>query len=82
MLITAFAAALAHGGGFTSAAMHLLDNIPRRMAQALRDEIAERGEIRTPEAEVGMSEITGAIRAATEAGEVTLVAPQTASAMG
>ncbi|WP_432256037.1 FliG C-terminal domain-containing protein [Limimaricola sp. AA108-03] len=82
VLITALAAALAQGGGFATAAAHLLDNISQRMAQGLRDEIAERGEIRLIEAEAAMSEITGAIRAAADAGEITLVSPEPDDTMG
>ena len=73
MLITALAAAQALGEGFAAAAAHLLDNISQRMAQGLRDEIAERGTVRKVEGETAMSEVVAAIRAAADEGDITLL---------
>jgi len=73
MLITALAAAQALGEGFGAAAAHLLDNISQRMAQGLRDEIAERGAVRKVEGETAMSEVVAAIRAAADEGDIALV---------
>lgn len=76
VLITALAAAQATGGGDAAAANHLLDNISQRMAQGLREEIAERGAVRRVEGETAMSEVVGAIRAAADEGDIALVSPQ------
>ncbi len=76
VLITALTAAQAEGGSLDAAASHLLDYISQRMAQGLRDEIAERGTVRRLEGETAMSEVVTAVRAAADAGEITLVTPQ------
>ncbi|WP_151719300.1 flagellar motor switch protein FliG [Gemmobacter serpentinus] len=68
--------ALAGTGGVAereAAAEFILANLSQRMAQALRDEIAERGTVREREAEAAQSSLVLAIRAMETAGELTLI---------
>lgn len=55
-----------------AAADFLLANLSQRMAQALREEIAERGRVKEKDAEAAMNEVIAAIRSLAEAGEVQL----------
>ncbi|WP_170418212.1 flagellar motor switch protein FliG [Ruegeria arenilitoris] len=52
---------------------YLLSNISARMADNLREEIAERGKVKQAEAEEAMTQIVGAIRKLVDAGTITLV---------
>jgi flagellar motor switch protein FliG len=73
-LVTALAAATATGGEDGAAADFILANISQRLAETLREEMAERGRIKRQDAEEAMSAIVAAIRTAEQGGEITLVA--------
>ncbi|GGH26361.1 flagellar motor switch protein FliG [Cribrihabitans marinus] len=73
-LITALAGATAEEEA--AAATFLLDNMPSRLADGLRDEIAERGTPRRGEAEAAMTAVVTAIRVQVAEGTITLVAPE------
>ncbi|WP_209503520.1 MULTISPECIES: FliG C-terminal domain-containing protein [unclassified Ruegeria] len=51
----------------------LLSNISSRMAENLREEIAERGRVKQSEAEDAMTQIVGAVRALSDAGTIVLI---------
>ncbi len=51
----------------------ILGAMPQRMADTLRDEMTEAGEVKTADGEVAMAKITAAIREMDEAGEIFLV---------
>lgn len=61
--------------GPTEVADFLLSNISQRMAQTLRDEMAERAPLAGNEADRAMTEVVLAIRRLEAAGEVNLAAP-------
>jgi len=75
VLVTALAAALARPG-LEDAAEFLLANISQRLAQGLREEIAQRGKIKDRDGEEAMSAIITAIRTLEAAGEITLIQPE------
>lgn len=54
----------------------LLDNSAQRLAQALREEIAERGPVKPKDAEDATSAIITAIRQLEAAGEIALIQPE------
>lgn len=54
----------------------LLSNISSRMADNLREEIAERGRVKQSEAEDAMTQIVGAIRDLIDADAITLIDPE------
>lgn len=66
--------ALAFGGD--TVAEHLLANISQRMAQSLREEMAERGPIRPKDGEGALASVITAIRQLEAAGELSLVQPE------
>ncbi|OYU17598.1 MAG: flagellar motor switch protein FliG [Rhodobacteraceae bacterium PARR1] len=66
--------ALAFGG--ETVAEHLLANISQRMAQSLREEMAERGQVRAKDGEAALTSVVTAIRQLEAAGEVSLVQPE------
>ena len=74
VLVTALAGAgeddLARVAGF------LLSNMPRRMAEALREEVAERGPVRPRDAEAAQTEVVNAARRLEAAGEIALLRPE------
>jgi flagellar motor switch protein FliG len=72
--VAALAGAL--DGDLAPVAEFLLSNISRRIAEALREEIAERGQVRKREAEVAQTEIVNAVRRLEAAGEISLVQPE------
>ncbi|WP_238928593.1 FliG C-terminal domain-containing protein [Alexandriicola marinus] len=73
VLVTALTAALAAGGDLAQAAEFILSNISQRMADALREEIADKGRIRRAAGEEAMGDVVRAIRAAADSGELTLI---------
>lgn len=73
VLVTALAGALATGGGLGAAAEFILANMSQRLAQALREEIAERGKLRDRDVEDAQNAIVEAIRTLEASGEITLV---------
>ncbi|MCZ7675571.1 MAG: flagellar motor switch protein FliG [Roseovarius sp.] len=74
-LTTALAAARAAGGELDTAAGFILDNLSRRMRDALDEEIEERGHVGMKEGEVAMSAMVAAIRARRDRGEIRLLRP-------
>lgn len=72
-LVAALSLAQARGGADAEAAEAILSNMSQRMADALRDEIAERGTIRTKDGEAAMNAIVGEIRTLVENGDVELI---------
>lgn len=62
----------------TQSCAFLLDNMSQRLAGALRDEVAERGDIPPKEAEAAMAQVVGAIRTLESDGDITLTPPAAA----
>lgn len=77
-LVTALAAAT--GDDTAPAAEFLLANMSTRMADNLREEMAEKGAVRESEGEAAMNAVIGAIRQLETAGEITLIIPDEAEA--
>lgn len=75
VLVTALAAATGKPE-LEEAAEFLLSNISQRLAQGLREEMAERGKIKDRDGEEAMSAIITAIRTLQAAGEITLIQPE------
>ena len=73
VLVTALAAAAA--GDLSEVAEYLLANMSKRMAETLREEIAEAGTIRARAGEEAMTEVVNAVRRLEAAGEITLKNP-------
>ncbi len=73
-LVTALAAATA--ADTAAAAEFILSNLSNRMADNLRDEVTDRGEVRQAEGETAMTSVTAAIRRLELAGELSLVTPE------
>ncbi|MCO6382202.1 MAG: flagellar motor switch protein FliG [Vannielia sp.] len=72
VLVTALAAAT---GEAERSRDHILDNISKRMAEGLREEMAERGKVKEKEGEEAMTEVVGEIRRLEAAGDVILLSP-------
>ncbi|NDV01041.1 flagellar motor switch protein FliG [Pseudoroseicyclus sp. CLL3-39] len=72
-LVTALAGAAQTGGDEGAAAEFILSSLPGRMAEALREGVAERGRVKKAEGEAAMADVVTAIRAAVEAGEISLI---------
>ena len=66
------ALALARQSGDAAAADFVLDNMSKRMADQLREEVDEIGEVKTADGEAAQAEVIAAIRAAQASGEITL----------
>lgn len=76
-LATAMAAALqAEDERMQAGANFILDNMSKRMADALRDEIAEQGTISPKDGEAAMNEVVNVIRRLEADGEIKLVVPE------
>lgn len=75
-LITALAAAMSQGGALEAAATFLLENHSKRMSEALRDEINERGTVAAKEGEEAMTEVINNIRLLESNGEIKFIAPE------
>lgn len=75
VLVTALAGATAEV--LAPVAAFILDNMGKRMAEALREEITERGRVRLRDAEEAMTAIVNTVRRLEAAGEITLVSPET-----
>lgn len=73
VLVTAIGSASA--GELGHVAEFILDNMSRRLADALREEIEERGRIKPKEGEEAMTQVVNAIRRLQAAGEITLIDP-------
>lgn len=76
-LVTALTAALANPA-LAPAAEFLLSNISGRMAEGLRDEISQRGKVRTKDAEEAQNAVLSALKQLESAGEIVLVDPSEA----
>ncbi|MFC6688004.1 flagellar motor switch protein FliG [Jhaorihella thermophila] len=63
----------ATGAEDAAAAEFLLSNIPGRMADALREEVTEKGSVKPQEAETAMNAVVAAIRQLEQDGEIELV---------
>ncbi|WP_093030360.1 flagellar motor switch protein FliG [Roseovarius azorensis] len=74
VLVTALAGAA--GGDLAPAAEFILENMGKRMAEAMREEITERGRIRLRDAEEAMTAVVNAVRMLEAAGEITLIRPE------
>ncbi|MCF2903502.1 flagellar motor switch protein FliG [Octadecabacter sp. CECT 8868] len=72
-LVRALASAAATGGPLAVAANYLLDNMSNRMADNLREEMGEAGKIKLSDAEAAQNAVVTAIRAAADAGTITLI---------
>lgn len=72
-LLTALAAA--KEGDLAIAAEHLLTNMSTRMADNLREEIEEKGAVKTADGETAMNLVVAAIRELEQAGELELIYP-------
>ena len=75
VIVTALAGAGAGTEAEATAAQFLLDNLSKRMAQALREEAADRGDVPLREAEAPMGKIVAAIRDMSASGEIKLRKP-------
>lgn len=73
VLVTALAYSATLGGEDDAAADFILGNISQRMADSLREEIAERGKIRKKDGEEAQGLFVAAIRDGVAAGEITLI---------
>lgn len=71
VLVTALAGA--REGGLSAVAEFLLSNMSKRLAEALREEMAERARVRPREAEAAQTELVNAARRLEAAGEITLL---------
>ncbi|WP_424939397.1 flagellar motor switch protein FliG [Aliiroseovarius sp. S253] len=70
VLVTALAAAT---GELEFAANFVLDAMSKRMAEQIREEIAERGTVKQAEGDAAMNQVIGQIRALETEGEITLL---------
>ncbi|MBI6629173.1 flagellar motor switch protein FliG [Pontibaca sp. S1109L] len=70
-LVTALAGA-AQDHQTEAAATYLLDNMPNRLANSLRDEIRDKGRIDPRDAEIAMTAVTATIRQLQKVGEIEL----------
>jgi flagellar motor switch protein FliG len=71
-LVRALASATEMGGLLALAVAHLLDNMSTRMADNLREEMSESSKIKQSDAEAAQTAVVTAIRAAADAGTITL----------
>src|SRR6056297_3815999 len=77
LLVTALSGALTGdlAADLSPVADFILDNMSKRMADALRDEIEELGTVKPRDAEAAMTQVINAIRRLEAAGELTLIKP-------
>ena len=57
------------------AAEFILSRLPQRLADSIREAVEDRGKVTPAEAEQAQNEIVAAIRAAADAGEITMIVP-------
>ncbi len=74
-LVTAFAAADKMGQDEIAARDFILENMSKRLAESLREEMSELGAVKRAEGEAAMTQIISAIRDSADRGEITLVDP-------
>lgn len=72
-LVKALAFSTAAGGQAVAAANHLLENMSTRMADNLREEMGEAGKIKQSDGESAQTAVVSAIRAASDAGTISLI---------
>ncbi|UWQ92904.1 FliG C-terminal domain-containing protein [Aliisedimentitalea scapharcae] len=60
----------------TASADFILSNISSRMADNLREEVAEKGKIKPADGESAMNTVVGAIRGLEQAGDIELILPE------
>lgn len=72
VLVTALAAATT-SQDMMDAAAFILNNMSQRMAQSLREEIAERGKVKEKDGEAAQSSVIAAIRTLESSGELALI---------
>lgn len=72
-LITALAAAT--DGDLAAAAEYLLSNMSTRMADNLREEVEEKGAVKTVDGEAAMNTVVAAIRELEQSGDLVLIIP-------
>ena len=75
-LVVALTAALATGDTLAETAEFVLGNMSQRLADALREQIAEQGKIKRARGEEAMSALVAAVRDAADAGELSLIEPE------
>lgn len=73
-LVTAFSGAEA--AGVSDVVEFILENMPGRMADQLREEVAEAGTVKPTDAEAAMNAIVAAIRELEREGELQLITPE------
>ena len=66
--------------GDRAAAEFLLSNMPTRLADSLREEMAEAGDIRQSDAERAMAAVITQVREMEDAGDLSLIAPDEGAA--
>ena len=74
VLVTALAAALT--SDLALVAEFLLENLSKRLSDAIRDEIEERGTVKARDAEAAMTQLVSAIRTLETNAEITLILPE------
>ncbi len=75
-LVTALTVALAGGAEDAETAEFILSNMSQRLADQLREEIGERGRVRTSEGEVAMKAVIEAVKKAADRGDISFVRPE------
>ncbi|HEY9037744.1 MAG TPA: FliG C-terminal domain-containing protein [Roseovarius sp.] len=73
VLVKALSAASA--GEMSEVADFILENMSRRMADSLREEIEELGRVKLKDGEEAMTEVVNAVRRLAASGEITLIQP-------
>lgn len=73
VLVTALAGAAS--GGLAPVAEFILSNMGKRLAEAIREEMRERGRVRLRDAEEAMTAVVNAVRTLEAAGEIAYVVP-------
>lgn len=74
VLVTALAGAAS--GDLVTVAEFILSNMGKRMAEAMREEIQERGRVRLRDAEEAMTAVVNAVRTLEAASEIAYVTPE------
>lgn len=75
-LVTALAAATQGGEALEKAAEYILENMSKRMSEALRDEVRDRGTVTGKDGEDAMTEMINNIRALEANGEIKFRLPE------
>ena len=73
VLVTALVSA--SSGDQAPVAEFILENISKRMAEAIREEMADLGKVKAKDGEEAMTEVINAIRTLEANGEITLIIP-------